>query len=72
MSDENSVNAEMLPMVDDTIEVIKKNVNPKKWKEALDDKYTAAVEAPQPLPVVQSADNKLKVFFRPDQCKGEE
>lgn len=55
LTDENSVNAEMRRMVDDAIEVIKKHVSEKKWKEALDDKYTAAVEAPQALPAEHKA-----------------
>lgn len=58
MLEQNPVNAEMIGMIDDAIEVVKKHVNQKKWKEALDDKFTAAVETPQPQPQPQPVEQK--------------
>ena len=46
MAEEQSVNAEMRGMIDDAIEVIKEHVSQKKWKLALDERYTETVERP--------------------------
>jgi hypothetical protein len=52
--EEQSVNTEMLSMMDDAIEVIKEHVNQKKWKLALDERYTETVEMPRPSPIGQT------------------